>query len=224
MAEKRPDQLPAITGMSDNDIFIIQQNINDPTITNRTVGQISKKDVGFVAVSGGAIRGPLNVLGDVLVSGDLTPAQSGTSNLGSSAKPWGTGYFTAGTIELGNICLKGGADGLIIENGHGIGGNVSGNSGIFSELVVGGEPVVPDASTEQIIIYGAASGESHKDLAFSQTHSTLPMLMGNMVLENSCTNFYALSFTNLTLTGCRVLYSSAMQETGNSAHILVKKI
>lgn len=217
MAEKRPDQLPAITGMSDTDIFIIQKNITDPDISNRTVGQITKGDVGFVPTTGGSIMGPLSVLGD------LSPAGSGSSNLGSASKPWGTGYFTAGTIELGQVCIKSDHQGLIIENGHGSGGNISGNSGIFSQLQVGGEPVVPEASTEQLIIHAAASGETYKDFVFSQSHSNIPAVIGNMVLGGACSNFYALSFTNLTLTGCRAIYSSTMQETGNSAHILIKK-
>ena len=231
MAEKRPDQLPAITGMSDNDIFIIQQNINDPSITNRTVGQISKKDVGFLAVSGGVISGPLNVSGDVSLGGDLTPASSGLFNLGSASKPWGTGYFTAGTIELGHLCLKAGRGGLIVENPGGGPGNFSGATGNFTDLYLNGERMRTGAGggggggggSDEVVRYFAASGESHRDLIFSKTHNSPPALIGNMVLGDTCENFYALSFSRLTLTGCRVLYSSSMLETGNAAHILIKK-
>ena len=217
MAEKRPDQLPAVTGMSESDIFIIQKNIADPDIANRTVGQIFKKDVGFVATTGGSITGPLNL------AGDLIPATSGTFNLGSSAKPWLTGYFEAGTIELGPISLKAHAGGLIVENGNGSLAHVSGHSGIFKSVEVDGQLIVPDSTSEEVFQYSVASGESYKDLTFTHTHSSIPMALGNMILGPDTENFYAINFTNLTLSGCRVIYSSTVSETGNSAHILIKK-
>ena len=221
MAEKRPDQLPAITGMSDTDIFIIQKNISDPDVSNRTVGQIAKGDLGFLPTTGGSTTGPFAVSGDVTVAGDIVPAISGGANLGAPTKPFATGFFTSGTIELGDVCLKAGPYGLIIENGHGIGGTVSGSTGYFQQLYVEGQRIEPQ---EQNIVYNIPSGAATSSIVFGKTYETPPFIVGSFHLSTTTTNFYSFNVSNATTSGCTLIYSSDIEETGNAVHLLVKDL
>ncbi len=221
MAEKRPDQLPAITGMSDTDIFIIQKNISDPDVSSRTVGQIAKGDLGFLPTTGGSITGPLGLSGDVTVAGDIVPAISGGANLGAPTKPFATGFFTSGTIELGDVCLKAGSHGLIIENVHGIGGTVSGSTGYFQQLYVEGQRIEPQ---EQNIVHNIPSGAATSSIVFGKTYDTPPFIVGSFHLSATATNFYALNISNVTTSGCTLIYSSDIEETGNAVHLLVKDL
>ncbi len=219
MAEKRPDQLPAITGMSDTDIFIIQKNISDPDVSSRTVGQIAKGDLGFLPTTGGSITGPLGLSGDVTVAGDILPAISGGANLGAPTKPFATGFFTSGTIELGEVCLKAGSHGLIVENGHGIGGTVSGSTGYFRQLYVDGQRIEPE---EENIVHTIASGSATSSIVFGKVYDASPFVVGSFHLAAATTNFYSLNFSNVTTSGCTIIYSSDIEEAGNEVHLTVK--
>ena len=221
MAEKRPDQLPAITGMSDTDIFIIQKNISDPDVSSRTVGQIAKGDLGFLPTTGGSITGPLGLSGDVTVAGDIVPAISGGANLGAPTKPFATGFFTSGTLELGDVRLKAGPHGLIIENGRGIGGTVSGSTGYFQQLYVEGQRIEPQ---EQNIVHNIPSGAATSSIVFGKTYDAPPFIVGSFHLSATATNFYALNVSNVTTSGCTLIYSSDINETGNAVHLLVKDL
>lgn len=183
MAEKRPDQLPAITGMSDTDIFIIQKNISDPDVSSRTVGQIAKGDLGFLPTTGGSITGPLGLSGDVTIAGDIVPAISGGSNLGAPTKPFATGYF--------------------------------------QQLYVEGQRIEPQ---EQNIVYNIPSGAATSSIVFGKTYDTPPFIVGSFHLSTTTTNFYSFNVSNATTSGCTLIYSSDIEETGNAVHLLVKDL
>ena len=181
MAEKRPDQLPAITGMSDTDIFIIQKNISDPDVSSRTVGQIAKGDLGFLPTTGGSITGPLGLSGDVTVAGDILPAISGGANLGAPTKPFATGYFR--------------------------------------QLYVDGQRIEPE---EENIVHTIASGSATSSIVFGKVYDASPFVVGSFHLAAATTNFYALNLSNVTTSGCTIIYSSDIEEAGNEVHLIVK--
>ena len=51
MANIRPDQLTGLSPMGDNDIFIIQTNVTASNVADRTVGKITKSQLGFAKQS-----------------------------------------------------------------------------------------------------------------------------------------------------------------------------
>ena len=45
MAIKRPDQLTQVTGITNDDIFIVQTDVSNADVTQRAVGYIKKSDI-----------------------------------------------------------------------------------------------------------------------------------------------------------------------------------
>ena len=80
----------AVTAASgDYEVFYVKKNTNGQTQT----------------ISGGGLlvtEGALNVTGIVTVGNDILPAISGGSNLGSATLPFGSGYFSSGSLFVGD--------------------------------------------------------------------------------------------------------------------------
>jgi hypothetical protein len=92
----------AVTAASgDYEVFYVKKNTNGQTQT----------------ISGGGLlvtEGALNVTGIVTVGNDILPAISGGSNLGSATLPFGSGYFSSGSLFVGDAHVTATGDDLYL--------------------------------------------------------------------------------------------------------------
>ena len=202
MAIKRPDQLTQVTGITNDDIFIVQTDVSNADVTQRAVGYIKKSDIGFLRV-----EDQIDLSSSLVVYQTGIQTVSGTKDFVDGVKA-ASAIISAGAIITGDLV----STGRFILNGDIITGQVTTND-IINNYVLSGTVGVASANdlTGNLNIRGiegisvTTSGSSGILISGTST--------GTLVGQEMTGNFVDQSMTGILAVNTGTLVGQEM--TGN---------